>query len=78
VNARVQRWGNGLAIRIPRTYASDLGLRVGSEIERSLDSRTSIATAPTVPTLDALPDGITDANRHDELDLGPANDREAC
>ena len=77
VNARVQRWGNSLAIRIPRTYASDLGVREGSEVELTLDGRALIVTPSTVPTLDALLDGITDANRHEELDIGPPEGREA-
>ena len=33
MSARVQRWGNSLAIRIPRAYANDLGVREGSEVE---------------------------------------------
>lgn len=77
MNARVQRWGNSLAIRIPRTYASDLGVREGSEVELTLDGRALIVTPSTVPTLDALLDGITDANRHEELDIGPPEGREA-
>ena len=77
MNARVQRWGNSLAIRIPRTYTNDLGVREGSEVELTLDGRTLLVTPSSVPTLDALLHGITDANRHDELDLGPPAGHEA-
>lgn len=77
MNARVQRWGNSLAIRIPRTYASDLGVREGSEVELTVDGHALIVTPSTVPTLDALLERITDANRHHELDLGPPHGREA-
>ena len=77
MNARVQRWGNSLAIRIPRAYANDLGVREGSEVELTLDGRTLIVTPSTTPTLDALLQGITDANRHEELDLGQPEGREA-
>ena len=77
MNARVQRWGNSLAIRIPRAYASDLGVHEGSEVELTLDGRALIVTTSTVPTLDALLERITDANRHDELDIGPPEGREA-
>lgn len=76
MNARVQRWGNSLAIRIPRTYAHDLGVREGSEVELTLDGRALIVTPSTVPTLDELLAGITDANRQEELDLGPPEGRE--
>lgn len=71
MNARVQRWGNSLAIRIPRAYAADLGVREGSEVELTLDGRALIVTPSAIPSLDALLEGITDTNRHDELEPGP-------
>ncbi len=43
----------------------------------TLDGQALIVTPSTVPTLDALLDGITDANRHDEHDIGPPEGREA-
>ena len=76
MNARVQRWGNSLAIRIPRTYASDLGVREGSEVDLILDGRPLIVTPSTVPTLDALLERITDTNRHVELDIRPPEGHE--
>jgi antitoxin component of MazEF toxin-antitoxin module len=34
----VQRWGNSLALRIPRTYAVETGISEGSEVELTLKS----------------------------------------
>jgi antitoxin MazE len=76
VNARVQRWGNSLAIRIPRAYASDLGVSEGSEVELVLDGRALVVTPSTVPPLDALLEGITDTNRHEAFDFGAPEGRE--
>ena len=75
--ARVQRWGNSLAIRIPRAYATDLGVAEGSEVELVLDGRALIVTPSTVPPLEALLEGITDTNRHDVVDLGSPAGHEA-
>ena len=77
MNARVQRWGNSLAIRIPRAYARDLGVGEGSEVALVLDGGALIVTPSTVPPLDTLLEGITDANRHEAIDDGPPAGREA-
>ena len=34
----VQRWGNSLALRIPKAYAMETKMRDGSEVELSLKS----------------------------------------
>ena len=75
--ARVQRWGNSLAIRIPRAYATDLGVGDGSEVDLVFDGRALIVTPSTVPPLEVLLEGITDTNRHDAVDLGSPAGHEA-
>ena len=77
MNARVQRWGNSLAIRIPRAYASDLGVTEGSEVALVLDGGTLTVTPSTVPPLDTLLERITDTNRHEAFDDGRPVGREA-
>src|SRR5690606_40002453 len=37
MRARVQKWGNSLALRIPKAVAEDTGLEQGSEVEMSLE-----------------------------------------
>jgi antitoxin MazE len=37
VLAKVQKWGNSLAIRIPRAFAEQLGVQQDSEVDLSLD-----------------------------------------
>jgi len=41
VKARVQRWGNSLAVRIPRAFADDLGLVDGAAVELTLEKARS-------------------------------------
>lgn len=73
----VQRWGNSLAIRIPRAYARDLSVDDGSEVELRIDGPSLVVTPSTTPSLEALLAAITDDNLHAEVDTGPGQGREA-
>lgn len=72
VRTKVQKWGNSLAVRIPRSFADEVGLSDGTAVEMRLsESGLSIEPVP-VPqaTLEALLEGITPENLHDEIDVG--------
>ena len=66
-NAKIMKWGNSLAMRIPRSSARRLSLRVGSEVE--IDDTTSSITI-RIPkakktksvSLDELLKGVTPEN----------------
>jgi antitoxin MazE len=73
----VQRWGNSLAIRVPRAYARDLGVEEGSEVELRVDGPSLVVTPSSTPSLDALLAAITAENLHAEIDSGPGKGREA-
>ena len=70
----IQRWGNSLALRIPRTYAVETHLSEGSEVELTLKSGT-LVIRPIVRkrySLTDLVERITPANRHDSVETGLA------
>ncbi|MFU8889992.1 MAG: AbrB/MazE/SpoVT family DNA-binding domain-containing protein [Trueperaceae bacterium] len=73
----VQRWGNSLAIRIPRAYARDLSVDEGSEVELRIDGPSLVVTPSSTPSLEALLAAISDDNLHAEIDTGPGQGREA-
>jgi antitoxin MazE len=77
MRAKVQRWGNSLAVRIPRPVAKEVGLSPDSEIEMSIRDG-SLVLVPTRRqySLEELVKGITPANRHEEIDFGPPVGRE--
>jgi antitoxin MazE len=71
MRAKVQKWGNSLAVRIPRALAVEAGLSENSDVE--LDSVAGgivLSKTPTMPTLEELVARITDENRHGEWDTG--------
>jgi antitoxin MazE len=78
MKTRVQKWGNSLALRIPKSFAAEAGLRANAAVELSLVEGTLVVRPlPTQPLrLDELLRGITDDNRPEEWDTGPAVGRE--
>lgn len=77
MKVKVQRWGNGLAIRIPNTYADELHLDAGSVVDLDVVAAHLVVTPePVEPSLDALLARVMPENAHPEVDLGPAVGRE--
>ena len=78
MKARVQKWGNSLALRIPRAFAAEAGLRNESTVEVSLvEGKLVITAAAPQPTLKQLLSQVTEENLHREIDTGPAAGSEA-
>ena len=72
MKSRISKWGNSLAIRIPRAALDELGLAEGDSMEILVQSGRLIIT-PVLKEygLDELVEGITAENRHTETDWGP-------
>ena len=77
MKAKVQRWGNSLAIRIPKAYAADLRVEAGSVIDLDVvEAKLIVTPEPQAPPLDALLAQVTPENVHAETDVGAAIGRE--
>ena len=79
MTSRVQKWGNSLALRIPKPLAAEVGLKDNSPVELSLCEGKLIVTPTAQPTvsLDGLLAKVTKKNLHGEVDTGPARGAEA-
>ena len=78
MQTRVQKWGNSLAVRIPKSFAVQSQLAQDSVVEMFLeDGKIVLLAVPPESTLEQLLEGVTEENRHDEIDTGPAVGREA-
>jgi antitoxin MazE len=79
MRTRVQKWGNSLALRIPRSVAKEARLEQDTPVElRLVNGRLIVSpVAEDEVTLEKLLAGITDENIHDEVDWGPAVGKEA-
>jgi antitoxin MazE len=73
MKTRVKRWGNSLAVRIPRDLAQKVGLKVGDEVEIMVEGGY-IVIKPLHSqrfTLEELLAGVTEDKLHGEFDTGP-------
>jgi antitoxin MazE len=79
MRARVQKWGNSLALRIPRSFAEEAGISEGCTIDMSLEDGVILVRAVREGPwkLDELVAEITDENLHDEWDSGSGAGGEA-
>jgi antitoxin MazE len=79
MNTTVQKWGNSLALRIPRSVAEDVHLRQGSVVDIVLVAG-KIVVKPRRQrhyALAQLLKGVTKRNRHTAFDWGGRIGQEA-
>ena len=79
MHTKVQRWGNSLAVRIPKSFAEEVGLVDGAAVEMRLVDGGLLVEPVSAPPLclEELLDGVTEANLHAEVDTGAAQGSEA-
>jgi antitoxin MazE len=78
MRTRVQKWGNSLALRIPKSFAAEAGLREDTAVDLSV-MEGKLVVQPHFPEplrLDELLRGVTEENLHREWDTGPAVGKE--
>ena len=79
MRVRVQKWGNSLALRIPKPFAQDAGVREGTIVGLSV-SEGRLVAAPIRARKVRLQDllrKVTRTNLHREVQTGPPVGREA-
>ncbi|WP_373309261.1 AbrB/MazE/SpoVT family DNA-binding domain-containing protein [Paenibacillus albilobatus] len=72
----VQKWGNSLGIRIPKSLALKVGLEEGSEIDLDVENG-HLVIKPKSTTLGELLTQVTPENLHEEVSTGEPEGREA-
>lgn len=79
MKVQVQKWGNSLALRIPKSFAVETNIGQGSTVEISLENGR-IIVFPVVESeflLDEMLAQITAENLHGEADTGSSVGQEA-
>ena len=79
MEANVQKWGNSLAVRIPRPFAAEIGIEEGSAVDVVVEDGGLVVRPRRAAKLrlEALLADVTAKNAHTESDAGPAVGREA-
>jgi antitoxin MazE len=78
MQTKIQRWGNSLGLRIPRSFAEEAGVDVGSEVDLSIQDGDLVVKPARRRTyqLEELLRKVTVRNLHDEVDTGGPVGRE--
>lgn len=70
MSVKIQKWGNSLGVRIPKTVIEKVNLSENSEVEiESKDGTIVIIPAKKEYSLDSLLEQITKNNLHSEEDF---------
>ena len=74
MRGRIQKWGNSLALRIPKSFAAEIGLGQNSSIQLMIKEGTLVVTPEREPQwrLEELLEKVTEANIHREWETGSA------
>ena len=78
MQTKIQRWGNSLGLRIPRSFAEEAGVEAGSEVDLSVRDCDLVVRAAKrrAYRLSELLEKVTAENRHGEVDTGEPMGRE--
>jgi antitoxin MazE len=79
MKTHIQKWGNSLAVRIPKAHADELRMSQKSIVDVSIEDGALVLRPVTGPpyNLKELLAEVTEANIHSEVDYGPACGNEA-
>jgi len=78
MHLRLRKWGNSLALRIPKPFAEEVRVKQGSLVDLSVDDGKLIASPVDGSEwrLSDLLDGVKKSNLHGETDFGKPVGRE--
>ena len=79
MHVQVQKWGNGLALRIPKPIAEKIKISEGTLVDLRVTEGKLVAT-PTKRkkvTLSQLLTKVTKSSLHEEVDTGSSAGRES-
>lgn len=78
METKIQKWGNSLALRLPRAFASQTGIENGSEVQLQVE-KGKIIIIPLNKNelrLEKFLSRITEDNIHKEISFGDPVGRE--
>ena len=75
MKTRIQKWGNSLAVRIPKSFAEELGWGEKSPVAMSPDDGALVIRTDKERTwdLDTLMSGVTGENVHPAWEAEPVS-----
>ena len=79
MKVQMVKWGNSLAVRIPKAVVEEARLKEGDsvDIQATAEGHVELRRASKVPSLTQLISKITPENRYSEISTGKEVGREA-
>lgn len=78
MRAKAQRWGNSLAIRIPKAIAEQTGIHENDELDiKVMDHKITLTPCRPIYQLEELLAQVTENNLHGEMEFGRPAGKEA-
>jgi antitoxin MazE len=79
MQTKIQKWGNSLGLRIPKSFAKQAGVEAGSDVDLSIEGSDLVVRSKRRSRfrLQSLLKGVTTKNLHKEVDTGAPVGREA-
>lgn len=72
MQTKIKKWGNSLALRIPKSFALNVNIKQNELVDMSID-KGKIIIAPITQeeySLEELLEGVSENNLHSEFDTG--------
>jgi antitoxin MazE len=77
MKTKIQKWGNSLGLRIPKTFAQEARIDDGSSVDIKIEGKKLvIKPLKSSFNLDALLAQVTPQNIHEEIDAGQSIGKE--
>ena len=78
MESKIQKWGNSLALRIPKAFAQNINVHQDTPVTITIENGKLVITplAEDELSLDHLLSQITDDNIHQEIETGKAIGKE--
>ena len=72
MQTKIKKWGNSLALRIPKLFVSDANLKINNIVDISIEKGSIIITpiSDKEYSLEKLLKGVSKSNLHGEIDTG--------
>jgi len=79
MRAKIQKWGNSLAVRLPKAITEKAGLVISDEVDIDVEDSGKVVLLPFARKqykLEELLADINPSNLHGEIDFGKPRGRE--
>jgi antitoxin MazE len=72
MQTKIKKWGNSLALRIPKLFVINANLKINKTVDISIDEGSIIITPINEKeySLEKLLKGVNKSNLHGEFDIG--------